>query len=130
MNLLANNKKVTSATFSFLKENVLSVTDLTRSNKLSEILNKYAGPETSEAFVIQNNKNRDAVGVLLDLEHYQRLLRLEEAIEQATDDYIHQLALARQDEKTNTPLTEVIHEDDFNFSELISSLSDFTLDED
>ena len=70
----AVKKPITSTTLNFVRENVLSITDLTRTNKLSEILNRYAGEETEEVFIIQNNKNRDAIGVLVDLEHYQRLL--------------------------------------------------------
>lgn len=48
----------------------------------------YAGDETSEVFVIQNAKKRNAVGVLLDLEYFERLLRLQEVFEKAADDVL------------------------------------------
>ncbi len=128
--VLANKKKVaSSSTLNFLKKNVLSVTDLTRSNKLSEILNIYAGKETSEIFIIQNNKNRNAIGVLVDLEYYERLLRLQEAVEQVTDDYMYQLALARQHEKTDLSLGEVVELEDYNLDDLIAGLGEIEIDE-
>jgi hypothetical protein len=128
--LMDNKKRVESNTFSFIKDNILTITDITRTNKLSEILNQYAGKETSEVYVIQNVKNRDAVGVLVDMEHYQRLLRLQEIIEEATDTYMYQVALERKEDKTCIPLSEVVKDDDFDLNELMDSLDDIDLDED
>lgn len=119
---------ITSTTLNFVKENVLSITELTRTNKLSEILNKYAGEETSEVFVVQNNKNRDAVGVLVDLEHYQRLLRIQEVVEQCVDETMYQIAIERINEKADIPLTDVIDSEDFELDSLFKSLPE--LDED
>ncbi len=128
-----NNVKkpsITSTTLNFVKENVLNITELTRTNKLSEILNKYAGEETSEVFIIQNNKNREAVGVLVDLEHYQRLLRIQEAVEQSVDETMYQIAVERINEKADTPLTDVIENADFELNSLLKFLPDVELDED
>ncbi len=126
-----NKKKpVNSSTFNFIKDNILTITDITRSNKLSEILNQYAGKETSEVYIIQNNKNRNAVGVLVDLEHYARLLKLQEAIEQAADEYMYQIALSRKDDKATVSLSDVVEDGDFSLDELISGLNDVELDED
>lgn len=121
---------VTCTTLSFLKENVLSLTDITRTNKLSQILEKYSGKETSEVYVIQNNKSRHAIGVLVDLEHYERLLQIQEAVEQAIDDSMYQLALQRKNEAADIPVTEVIDENDFELSDLMKALPDVELDED
>lgn len=121
---------ITSTTLNFVKENVLNITELTRTNKLSEILNKYAGEETSEVFIIQNNKNREAVGVLVDLEHYQRLLRIQEAVEQSVDETMYQIAVERINEKADTPLTDVIENADFELNSLLKFLPDVELDED
>lgn len=128
--LVDKKKRVESNTFSFIKDNVLTITDLTRTNKLSEILNRYAGKETSEVYVIQNSKNRDAVGVLVDMEHYQRLLRLQEILEETTDAYMYQIALERKNDKAFIPLSEVVGDEDFDLNELIDSLGDVELDED
>ncbi len=119
---------ISSSTISFLKGNVLNITDITRSNKLSEILNMYAGKETNEVFVIQNNKNRNAAGVLLDLEYYERLLKIEETIDQAIDDYMHRVAISRKDEKACLSLDKVIDGDDFDMDELLAALPDIELD--
>ncbi len=130
MSVSAVKKPITSTTLNFVRENVLSITDLTRTNKLSEILNRYAGEETEEVFIIQNNKNRDAIGVLVDLEHYQRLLRIQEAVEQSMDEAMYQIAMERIDEKADIPLTDVIEKDDFELNNLLESLPAVELDED
>lgn len=126
---IMKKKAITSTALGFLKENVLSVTDLTRTNKLSEILNKFAGEETSEIYIIQNNKNRNAVGVLVDLEYYERLLKVKEAVEEAVDENIYQIALQRINEKANIPLTQVVDDNDFELNELVKAASDVQLDE-
>lgn len=129
MGVSAVKKSITSTTLNFVRENVLSITDLTRTNKLSEILNRYAGEETEEVFIIQNNKNRDAIGVLVDLEHYQRLLRIQEAVEQSVDETMYQIATERINEKAYIPLTDVIEDDDFELDKLLESLPAVELDE-
>ncbi|KUG05254.1 hypothetical protein ASZ90_017327 [hydrocarbon metagenome] len=125
-----DRKKIaTSQTLNFLKDNVLTVTDLTRSNRLSEILNKYAGEETSEIYVIQNAKNRDATAVLVDLEHYVRLLKIQEVFEKTLDEHMYQIALQRKDEKAVLSLSEVIDANDFELDKLIDSITNLDLDD-
>ncbi len=127
---IINKKKIaTSQTLNFLKDNVLTVTDLTRSNRLSEILNKYAGEETSEIYVIQNAKNRDATAVLVDLEHYVRLLKIQEVFEKTLDEHMYQIALQRKDEKAVLSLSEVIDANDFELDKLIDSITNLELDD-
>ncbi len=127
---IMNKKKIaTSQTLNFLKDNVLTVTDLTRSNRLSEILNKYAGEETSEIYVIQNAKNREATAVLVDLEHYVRLLKIQEVFEKTLDEHMYQIALQRKDEKAVLSLSEVIDANDFELDKLIDSITNLQLDD-
>lgn len=45
-------------TLHFLKTNVLSVTDISRTKKLSEILDLFSNGFTDEVFVIQNAKRK------------------------------------------------------------------------
>lgn len=106
------NKKYDSSKLEFLQQNVLTITDLTRTNKLSEILNTFSGEETDEFFVVQNHKNKDATGVLVDLEHYLKLLKLEELYEQAKDDHMYQIAMERKNDEANIPLEDVLKDDD------------------
>ncbi len=129
MDIMNRKKIATSQTLNFLKDNVLTVTDLTRSNRLSEILNKYAGEETSEIYVIQNAKNRDATAVLVDLEHYVRLLKIQEVFEKTLDEHMYQIALQRKDEKAVLSLSEVIDANDFELDELINSITNLDLDD-
>lgn len=108
----AMGKKISSNMLEFLQDNVLNITDLTRTNKLSEILNKFAGEETNEVFVVQNHKNKDATGVLVDLEHYMKLLKLKEIIEHAIDEHMDNVTMERKDDISDIPLRTVIKDDD------------------
>jgi hypothetical protein len=123
-------KKVTRSTLNFLKDNVLGVTDLTRTNKLSEILNSFAGAESDEVYIIQNYKNKDATGVLIDLEHMDRLLAIEEFYEKMVDDYMYQIALERKDEVANIPLESVIGDENLNIDDILTLVDTLELDED
>ncbi len=123
-------KKVTRSTLNFLKDNVLGVTDLTRTNKLSEILNSFAGAESQEVFIIQNHKNKDATGVLIDLEHMDRLLAIEEMYEKMVDDYMYQVALERKDEVADIPFESIITGEDLDVDEILNLVDELELDED
>lgn len=123
-------KKVTRSTLNFLKDNVLGVTDLTRTNKLSEILNSFAGTESQEVFIIQNYKNKDATGVLIDLEHMDRLLAIEEMYERMVDDYMYHVALERKDEVADIPFESVITGEDLDVDEILNLVDELELDED
>ncbi|KYC69427.1 hypothetical protein B4099_3711 [Heyndrickxia coagulans] len=123
-------KRVTRSTLNFLKDNVLGVTDLTRTNKLSEILNQFAGVESDEVYIIQNHKNKDATGVLIDLEHMDRLLAIEEFYEKIVDDYMYQIALERKDEVADIPLESVIAEENLDADEILNLVDTLELDED
>lgn len=113
---------VSSETLNFLKDNVLSVTDLTRKNKLTEILNQYAVKESSEVYVIQNHKKKDAHAVLVDLDYFQRLLKYEEIVEEALDEEVLKTAMERKDDKADLSLDDVISEDDFDYEILMNKL--------
>jgi hypothetical protein len=122
--------KIDSSILEFLQKNVLNITDLTRTNKLSEILSKFSGKETDEVFIVQNNKNKTAMGVLVDLEHYMRLLKLEEQVEQEIDDDVYELALERKDDEADIPLNEVISDDnDIDYDYIFSNFDDIELEE-
>ncbi len=122
--------KIDSSILEFLQKNVLNITDLTRTNKLSEILSKFSGKETDEVFIVQNNKNKTAMGVLVDLEHYMRLLKLEEQVEREIDDDVYELALERKDDEADIPLNEVISDDnDIDYDYIFSNFDDIELEE-
>lgn len=112
VSVLMKDKKLDSSVLEFLQNNVLTITDLTRTNKLSEILNTFAGEETDEFYVVQNHKNKNATGVLVDLEHYLKLLKMEEMYEQAIDDHMYDVVKERKDDVADIPLEDVLKDDD------------------
>jgi hypothetical protein len=121
-NLKQPYSTVSTETLNFLKDNVLSVTDLTRKNKLAEILNQYAVKESSDVYVIQNHKKKDAQAVLLDLDYFQKLLKYEEIVEEALDDDVLKTAMERKNDKADLSLDDVISEDDFDYETIMKKL--------
>jgi F0F1-type ATP synthase delta subunit len=102
-------KKTTSAdALEFVKENVLSISDLTRTKKLAHILDSYAGNTNDQIYIVQNSKNRKAQAVLSDLDYFLDLLNYREAIEDAVDQLSYELALERKDDQADIPLDQVI----------------------
>jgi hypothetical protein len=100
--------RVTSDMLQFVRERVLSVTDLTRTPKLTEILDSYANRLSTEVFVVQNTRNKNAQAVIADLEYFQELLFYKEAVEQSIDNYMYRVALDRENDSCEVPLEQVI----------------------
>lgn len=119
-----SNKYVTTNTIDFLKKNVLNVTDLTRTNKLSEILNQYVGRESEEVYVIQNSKKKNSQAVLIDLDYFEKLLKYKEVIDQAMDDHMYNVALERKDEEATLTLGEVFKDVEFDYDKLIKQIEE------
>jgi hypothetical protein len=102
-------KNITSADhLSFVREKILSVSDLTRTKKLTEILNLYAADISEEVYVIQNSKNKKASAVISDLEYFQELLLVKEAVEDAVDQLIYDVAIDRKDDPADINLNQII----------------------
>lgn len=130
MSDVAVKNKISSSTFEFLQKNVLSITDLTRTNKLSEILNNFSEAETDEVYVVQNHKNKDATGVLVDLEHYIKLLKLAELIEDSVDEQMLQVVMERRDDQADIPLRGVIKDDeDIDYDDIFNKLNEIDLED-
>jgi hypothetical protein len=107
--LMDYQKNITSADhLSFVREKVLSVSDLTRTKKLTEILNLYAADISEEVYVIQNSKNKKASAVISDLEYFQELLLVKEAVEDAVDQLIYDVAIDRKDDPADINLNQII----------------------
>ncbi|MFS0644229.1 hypothetical protein [Siminovitchia sp. 179-K 8D1 HS] len=123
---IENNFKssVSLSTLDFLKSNVYNITDITRKNKLTEILDKFSKETTDEVFIIQNSKNKDAKGVFLDLEFFQELLMYKEVLDQALDNAVIKEASLRKDEKATLSLTDVFEDDDIDFDQLLKEIGE------
>ncbi len=102
-------------TIQFVKESVLSVSDLTRTKKLTEILNSYAECNSRDIYIVQNSKNKQARAAITDLDYLQELLRYKEAVDAATDEMIYEIALERKNDSTGLGLAQVIKR--FNLDE-------------
>lgn len=111
--------KTRSESLRFVQDRVLNITDITRTTKLAEILDEYAKGESEDIFVVQNTRNKDAKGVLVDLEYFERLLRYEEVIEQITDEMMYEVTLSRKDEKADISFSEIIAESGLDIDDII-----------
>lgn len=106
----------------FLRKNVYSVTEITRQNKLSEILDLYSDNVTDEVFVIQNGKKKNAQAVIVDLEYFEELLALKEKVDQALDQTALEEASERTNHEANLTLSDVFDDDDIDVDSLLDQL--------
>ncbi len=111
-------------TLNFLRKNVLSVTEVSRSKKLSEILDLFSNGMSEEVFVIQNAKKKDAQAVVLDMDYFQKLLQIKEVLESALDEIAIEEAVKRKEKPANLTLADVFDENDIDFDELRRLLED------
>lgn len=100
-------KGVTTDILKFLNDRVLSVTQLTRSKKLTEILDSYSQEKSTDVYVVQNVK-KPGKAVIADLEYFQELLSYKEAVDWAIDHAIEEVALERKEAVADLPLSHVI----------------------
>jgi len=94
----------------FVKDNVLNISDLTRTSKLAQILELYADKTSDELFVVQNTRNKNGRAVIANLEFFEELLSYKEAVDEAIDQTMYQIALERKDEPADISLAQVIAE--------------------
>ena len=111
-------KHITSDTLQFVQEHVLNVTELVRTKKLSQILDSYADAVSADVYVIQNDKKRNARGVIVDFEYFQELLRYKEAIEDAADEQMERLAMQRLNEPASVSLDELLEDEDISLEDV------------
>nr|WP_234028506.1 hypothetical protein [Lentibacillus sp. Marseille-P4043] len=113
-----------SNTLDFLRKNVLNVTDLTRSNKLSEILDSFSNGMSDEVFVIQNGKKKDAQAVMVDFEYFEQLLHFKEILEESLDKVAIEEANTRANKPANNSLSDTFDKEDINMNELMELLEE------
>ena len=122
-------KNVTSGTLEFIQDNVLNVTELVRTKKLTQILDQFADVKSMDVYVVQNDKKRNARGVIVDFEYFQELLSYKEAVDAAIDEQIEQVALSRINEPANTTLEDLLKDEDITFEEIKARMNEIELDE-
>lgn len=120
---------VTSDVLQFVQNHVLSVTDLVRSKKLSEILDSYADTVSDEIFVVQNGKNKNAKAVLSDLEYFQKLLRYQEIVEKAIDLHMIEVTLQRKNDVADLSLSDILGNEDISWDEVVACMNEIELED-
>ncbi|MCA0970814.1 hypothetical protein LCM20_09450 [Halobacillus litoralis] len=108
----------------FIRNNVYSVTEMTRQKKLSEILELYSGEVTDEVFIVQNGKKKDAQAVIADLEYFEHLLTLKEEVERAFDQVALEEASERVNDAADLSLSDVFEDDDIDVDALLKALEE------
>ena len=95
----------------FLKHNVLNISEITRQNKLTEILNKFAGEKTEEVFIVQNSKNKEAQAAVVDVEYLMELIEYKNkfilAQDEEADEFVYKMAIEREGTSATKTLGEV-----------------------
>lgn len=129
VNLMDIKKSNTLSHLGFLKEHVFGITDITRTNKLSEILNSFSGKETSEIYVIQNAKNKEAAAVLSDVEYFEHLLDIKNVFEEIVDAYMFQVTMERQHDVADIELVQALQGEEFSFDEIIELANEIEIDD-
>ncbi|MBP3038002.1 hypothetical protein J9303_00575 [Bacillaceae bacterium Marseille-Q3522] len=125
MNKFNEKPSISVDTINFLMKNVYNVSDLTRKNKLTEILQRFVKP-TEEVFIVQNAKNKDAQAALINLKYFEELLRIKEMMDQAIDQVAEKEAADRlkKGKKEKFTLSDVLDDDDIDFDQLNLELKD------
>ncbi len=116
-------KRVTTDILSFLNDHVLTVTQLTRSKKLTEILDSYAKEKSTDVYVIQNTK-KPGKAVIADLEYFQELLAYKEAVDWALDQLVEEMALERKDTVADIPLARVIQDHNLDVDRIMKLVNE------
>ncbi|HEU4964072.1 MAG TPA: hypothetical protein VFV52_09525 [Bacilli bacterium] len=113
-------KPVRTDMLQFIKEQVLSISELTRTKKLTDILEMYAKSETCDTvFVVQNSRNKEAQAVIADLDYFQELLLYKEAVDQAIDQVMYEVALERQDDPADIPMAKLVSDLELDVDRII-----------
>ena len=110
---------VRSDVLGFVKDNILSVSDLTRTKRLGEILKSFSGEVTDTIYVVQNSHQKDGQAVISDLEYFRELLVYKEMVDQAIDQEMYKVALERKDDATDIPLASVVEQFDLNVDRIL-----------
>lgn len=120
---MSAKKNVTTDILKFLSEQVLTVTQLKRTKKLSEILDSYGKEKSTDVYVVQNTK-KPGKAVIVDLNFFQELLAYKEAIDWSIDQVIEEVALERKDTTANIPLSQVVEENQLDVGRIIKMVEE------
>ncbi|NPV90863.1 MAG: hypothetical protein HPY50_08830 [Firmicutes bacterium] len=116
--------KITTSAMRFLKKNVIGVTDLTRNKKLNQILDSYAEGSSSDVYIIQNHKKKNAMAVLTDFDFFEELLSYKEIVEEAIELQMYKTAVDRQRDIADIPLSVVLADEEISYTDILKRVSE------
>ncbi|TCS95462.1 hypothetical protein EDD58_10232 [Hazenella coriacea] len=116
-------KGVTTDILKFLNDRVLSVTQLTRSKKLTEILDSYSQEKSTDVYVVQNVK-KPGKAVIADLEYFQELLSYKEAVDWAIDYAMEEVTLERKEDVADLSLSHVIQHNQLDVDQIMKLINE------
>ncbi|SFL68317.1 hypothetical protein SAMN03159341_108205 [Paenibacillus sp. 1_12] len=64
-------------------KNVITVSEVTRTEKLSEILDSYANKQNNDIYTLQNADNKQARGIVVDLDYFLELIYIKRLVEES-----------------------------------------------
>lgn len=64
-------------------KNVINVSEVSRTEKLSEILDSYANKQNNDIYTIQNTDNKQARGIVVDLDYFLELIYIKRLVEES-----------------------------------------------
>jgi len=109
----------------FLNKNVYNISDLTRQNKLTDILNTFSGQKTDEIYIVQNSKSKNAQGAFVDVEYLLELIDYKkkylQVLEDARDEIVYDLAVSREDHVATKTIGEVANQFDLSWDEIMDA---------
>lgn len=109
-------KAIDADTIDFARDHVVNITDITRTKKLSEIMDYLSTQDgRDDVYIIQNSKKKDAAVVLAEVEHYKELLKYKERFDQLQDQLVEMEAIARLDANPDGSIS---------FEDMVESLND------
>ncbi|WP_240414951.1 hypothetical protein [Paenibacillus periandrae] len=98
-------------------KNLINVSEVSRTEKLSEILDSYANKQNNDIYTIQNTGNKQARGIVVDLDYFLELIYIRRLVEEsdavsvdpAALDSFKKTAIAKVDEAADN--LEPTHDD-------------------
>ncbi|OLN22271.1 hypothetical protein BTO30_11020 [Domibacillus antri] len=79
-----------------MKVNTLYMNEVIGQKKLTEMLNRFSEGIMDEVFMIQNENNTNAKGVLINAGYFEELLAYQKAIDEVFDYLIKEEAITRE----------------------------------
>lgn len=117
---MTESRSISATMLEFVRDNVFSITELTRTNKLAEILDSFGNKKSNSIYIVKNGRNKDSQGALVDVEMLMELLVYRDAVEAAIDHIVDRAAIQRLSTfNPNISLAQIILENELDVEEIM-----------